>query len=265
MTHNTVPLLEDVRSSLSKTELRATSSTAIILITTVCLLLISTWLSFIYPISIESCLLCVSPHVFASLAYMLLSDRELCLGSVIPFISGAAWTVIVSCLLTITEIDPLLDTYLTKGSLAYSLVFSFVRAGLIEEAVKLHVALDSGLESDFLYSAITGALGFSSAENMQYMLTRSASVNQLVARLITANVVHVGCTVLIVLLGMRLKSRGGWVLAFSLGVCLHGLYDLCVFSTVPVAAVLVVQVVGLSALSLSAVEDLGLVDACTYC
>jgi len=186
---------------------------------------------------------------------MLLSGRSMSLEVVIPFLSGAAWTVILSCVITLVQIDPILDYLLTEGSIAYTVAYSFLRAAVIEESAKLFVALDTPYRCDVLFSAITGALGFAAGENLEYLFSRSASIPQLLARLITANVVHVGCTALIVLVGLRFQSRLCWIVAFSLGTLFHGLYDCFVMSTVPVAAIAVVQTLVLVVASLTVLSE----------
>jgi len=175
--------------------------------------------------------------------------------SIIPFVSGAAWTVMLSCVLTLVQIDYLLDSYLGEGSVAYTFVFSFFRAALIEEAVKLFVALDTPVRTDVYFSGFTGALGFAAAENLQYYLVRDATVWQLVARVLLANVVHVSSTYLILLVGRSLRIRWSWLVAFSLGVIFHGLFDYLVLSYMPVAAVAVVEILIVVVASLTMLID----------
>jgi len=243
---------------MSKPELRASPYTpAFVLGISSCLLVVSTGFYYFYPIGIhiESILLCVLPHIMASLSYMICTARSFSFESVIPFVSGAAWTVMLSCVITLGQIDPILDSLLVEGSVAYTLVFSFLRAAVVEEAVKLFVALDTPVKADVYFSGFTGALGFAAAENLQYYLLKDATLWQIVARLITANVLHVACTYLILLIGFRLRTRGNWLLAFSLGVLFHGLFDFLVLSGIPVAALAVVEILIVVVASLTMLSD----------
>ena len=245
MTHKTEPPLENVviTTSMSKPGLRVlTLTNALIITACTCLLAVSTGVYFddLTGVKLESLILCVLPHIVAYLSYLLYTSRSLYLETVIPFLSGAAMTALISCLLTLTQIDEVLLFFTTDGSVAHTLIFSFLRAAAIEEAGKLLIALDARRRSDVFFSGVVGALGFAATENLQYFIMQDASLHQVLARIITANVVHVCCTALIVLLGQWLQCRGGWIMAFSLGVLFHGLYDFFVLSEMPVPTIVLV-------------------------
>ena len=260
MTHNTELPLESIVSttSTSKPVLGVlTLHNVLILFVCTCLLAVSTGFYYDDPtgIKLESILLCVLPHLIVYLSYMSCTSRSLCLDTIIPLLSGVALTAVLSCLLTLTQIDEILLFFTTEGSVAHTIIFSFLRAATIEEAGKLFIALDARRRSDVLFSGIVGAIGFAAAENLQYLIVQEATLHQVLARLITANVVHVCCTAIIVLLGQRLQSRVGWITAFSLGVLFHGLYDFFVLSQMPLPTIVVVQVMMIAAASLAVLSD----------
>ena len=91
--------------------------------------------------------------------------------------------------------------------------------------------------SEMIFSGVAGALGFSSAENLQYLFQRGASPHQLLARLVTANIVHVGCTLLIVSLIQKFVSRKARILSIASGIVLHGFYDLCLLADFPTGGI----------------------------
>lgn len=113
-----------------------------------------------------------------------------------------------------------------------ALLYSFLAAGLLEEASKL-VALriatrsETDLErvQDGLRYGVLVALGFAFVENLFYI---SEPLTVVLLRSITALPLHVACAAIsgFFLAGSRLEGRGGLALGLASATALHGLYDL---------------------------------------
>jgi RsiW-degrading membrane proteinase PrsW (M82 family) len=167
--------------------------------------------------------------------------------TVLPLIEVIVYAAVLVHVLTYFRVDQWIESIYPTKSVGHTALFAFVRAGLLEEIVKMlvlvrHIASrDVQNLAELLTVGVCAGAGFAAFENIHFLAAAGAPIASqlplMFLRVGTVTPLHISCTLTCAALcgeGMMSKSRAktiAWtVLALLLPVVIHGLYDFAILS-----------------------------------